>query len=194
MDIVEYSVEAPAGRLGQPGRLPGRPRPALSGPGVLHRRGHDGPDPEGIGHPFPGPERAEDTSPIRRPRWQARVLAVCSCTIVPLFAGIYRKGAGLGPAITFLFFAPAANILALVYTGRHHRRGPRLRPPLPVAHLRHRHRDDHGPHLPPRRTRPTTRRPIRCSRRKATPKRASLVFLIILRGACFCRARSRSAS
>jgi uncharacterized membrane protein YraQ (UPF0718 family) len=45
------------------------------------------------------------------------VLAVCSCTIVPLFAGIYRKGAGIGPAITFLFFAPAANILALVYTG-----------------------------------------------------------------------------
>ncbi|HWS13772.1 MAG TPA: permease [Rhodocyclaceae bacterium] len=45
------------------------------------------------------------------------LLAVCSCTIVPLFAGIYRKGAGLGPAITFLFFAPAANILALVYTG-----------------------------------------------------------------------------
>jgi hypothetical protein len=36
---------------------------------------------------------------------------------VPLFAGIYKKGAGLGPAITFLFFAPAANILALVYTG-----------------------------------------------------------------------------
>jgi uncharacterized protein len=45
------------------------------------------------------------------------VLAVCSCTIVPLFAGIYKKGAGLGPAITFLFFAPAANILALTYTG-----------------------------------------------------------------------------
>jgi uncharacterized membrane protein YraQ (UPF0718 family) len=45
------------------------------------------------------------------------LLAVCSCTIVPLFAGIFRKGAGLGPAITFLFFAPAANILALAYTG-----------------------------------------------------------------------------
>jgi len=45
------------------------------------------------------------------------VLAVCSCTIVPLFAGIYRKGAGIGPAVTFLFFAPAANILALAYTG-----------------------------------------------------------------------------
>jgi uncharacterized protein len=45
------------------------------------------------------------------------LLAVCSCTIVPLFAGVYKKGAGIGPAITFLFFAPAANILALVYTG-----------------------------------------------------------------------------
>ncbi len=45
------------------------------------------------------------------------ILAVCSCTIVPIFAGIYKKGAGIGPAITFLFFAPAANILALVYTG-----------------------------------------------------------------------------
>ncbi len=45
------------------------------------------------------------------------VLAVCSCTILPLFAGIHRKGAGLGPAVTFLFFAPAANILALLYTG-----------------------------------------------------------------------------
>lgn len=45
------------------------------------------------------------------------LIAVCSCTIVPLFAGIYRKGAGIGPAITFLFFAPAGNILALAYTG-----------------------------------------------------------------------------
>ncbi len=45
------------------------------------------------------------------------LLAVCSCTIVPLFAGIYRKGAGLGPAVTFLFFAPAGNVLALAYTG-----------------------------------------------------------------------------
>ena len=45
------------------------------------------------------------------------VLAVCSCTILPLFAGIYKKGAGLGPAITFLFVGPAINILALTYTG-----------------------------------------------------------------------------
>jgi uncharacterized membrane protein YraQ (UPF0718 family) len=45
------------------------------------------------------------------------VLAVCSCTILPLFAGIYRKGAGLGPAVTFLFVGPAINILAVTYTG-----------------------------------------------------------------------------
>lgn len=59
------------------------------------------------------------------PRWVSypaaagagSLLAVCSCTIQPLFAGIYKKGAGLGPAITFLFFAPAGNILALSYTG-----------------------------------------------------------------------------
>ncbi|MFJ2693101.1 permease [Pseudomonas sp. NPDC087336] len=45
------------------------------------------------------------------------LIAVCSCTIVPLFAGVYCKGAGIGPAITFLFFAPAGNIMALAYTG-----------------------------------------------------------------------------
>ncbi len=44
-------------------------------------------------------------------------LAVCSCTILPLFAGIWRRGAGFGPAITFLFISPAANILAISYTG-----------------------------------------------------------------------------
>jgi len=45
------------------------------------------------------------------------VLAVCSCTIMPLFASIHRKGAGLGPAITFLFVGPAVNILAISFTG-----------------------------------------------------------------------------
>jgi uncharacterized membrane protein YraQ (UPF0718 family) len=45
------------------------------------------------------------------------LLAVCSCTILPLFAGIWKRGAGLGPAITFLFVGPAVNILALTYTG-----------------------------------------------------------------------------
>jgi uncharacterized membrane protein YraQ (UPF0718 family) len=46
------------------------------------------------------------------------VLAVCSCTILPLFAGIYKKGAGLGPAVTFLFAGPAINILAIIYTAQ----------------------------------------------------------------------------
>jgi uncharacterized membrane protein YraQ (UPF0718 family) len=45
------------------------------------------------------------------------VLAVCSCTILPLFAGIWKRGAGLGPAITLLFVGPAVNILAIAYTG-----------------------------------------------------------------------------
>jgi hypothetical protein len=45
------------------------------------------------------------------------ILAVCSCTILPLFAGIWKRGAGLGPAITFLFVGPAVNILAIAYTG-----------------------------------------------------------------------------
>ncbi len=42
---------------------------------------------------------------------------MCSCTILPLFAGIWKRGAGLGPAITFLFVGPAVNILAIAYTG-----------------------------------------------------------------------------
>jgi len=44
------------------------------------------------------------------------ILAVCSCTILPLFAGIYRMGAGLGPASAFLYSGPAINILAIVLT------------------------------------------------------------------------------
>jgi uncharacterized protein len=44
------------------------------------------------------------------------LLSVCSCTVIPLFVGIYKKGAGLGPAMTFLFAAPSVNILALIYT------------------------------------------------------------------------------
>jgi len=46
------------------------------------------------------------------------VLAVCSCTVLPLFAGIYKRGAGIGPASTFLFAGPAINILAIILTAR----------------------------------------------------------------------------
>ena len=44
------------------------------------------------------------------------VLAVCSCTILPMFAGILKKGSGIGPATTFLYAGPAINILAIIYT------------------------------------------------------------------------------
>ncbi|HUU40139.1 MAG TPA: permease [Desulfatiglandales bacterium] len=46
------------------------------------------------------------------------VLAVCSCTVLPLFAGIYTRGAGIGPATTFLYSGPAINVLAIVLTAR----------------------------------------------------------------------------
>lgn len=46
------------------------------------------------------------------------ILAVCSCTVLPLFAGIYRLGAGLGPATAFLYSGPAINVLAFVLTAR----------------------------------------------------------------------------
>ncbi len=46
------------------------------------------------------------------------ILAVCSCTVLPLFAGIYKMGAGLGPASTFLYSGPAINVLAVILTAR----------------------------------------------------------------------------
>ena len=46
------------------------------------------------------------------------VLAVCSCTVLPIFSGIYRRGAGLGPATAFLYSGPAINVLAIILTAR----------------------------------------------------------------------------
>lgn len=46
------------------------------------------------------------------------VLSVCSCTVLPLFAGIWKKGAGIGPAAAFLYSGPAVNILAIILTAR----------------------------------------------------------------------------
>ncbi|HDS58767.1 MAG TPA: permease [Thermoplasmatales archaeon] len=46
------------------------------------------------------------------------ILAVCSCTVLPLFAGIYKRGAGIGPATAFLYSGPAINVLAIVLTAR----------------------------------------------------------------------------
>jgi len=46
------------------------------------------------------------------------ILAVCSCTVLPLFSGIYKRGAGLGPATAFLYSGPAINVLAIIMTAR----------------------------------------------------------------------------
>ncbi|MFO7772921.1 MAG: permease [Dehalococcoidia bacterium] len=46
------------------------------------------------------------------------ILAVCSCTVLPLFGGVYKRGAGIGPAVAFLYSGPAINVLAIVYTAR----------------------------------------------------------------------------
>lgn len=46
------------------------------------------------------------------------ILAVCSCTVLPLFTGIYKRGAGIGPATAFLYSGPAINILAIILTAR----------------------------------------------------------------------------
>jgi uncharacterized membrane protein YraQ (UPF0718 family) len=62
----------------------------------------------------------------RAPKWlsysvasvSGTILAVCSCTVLPLFGGIYFRGAGLGPAVAFLYSGPAINVLAIVLTAR----------------------------------------------------------------------------
>jgi hypothetical protein len=114
---MDFLIHRTAERPGQPCRLPRGARAALPGAGLLHRR-------RALGAGAAGRRSSRFLGPDA-PRWVAypaaagagSLLAVCSCTVQPLFAGIYKKGAGLGPAITFLFFAPAANILALSYTG-----------------------------------------------------------------------------
>ncbi|MDO9509577.1 MAG: permease [Thermovirgaceae bacterium] len=63
---------------------------------------------------------------VKAKRWVAysvaavsgTILAVCSCTVLPLFAGIYKRGAGLGPASAFLYSGPAINVLAIILTAR----------------------------------------------------------------------------
>jgi uncharacterized membrane protein YraQ (UPF0718 family) len=52
------------------------------------------------------------------------VLAVCSCSVLPMFAGIYAMGAGLGPASAFLYSGPAINVMAIFLSARVLRRLP----------------------------------------------------------------------
>ena len=72
------------------------------------------------------------------------ILAVCSCTVLPLFAGIWKRGAGLGPAIAFLYSGPAINVLAIVLTARI--LGPEIGLARAVGSggVQHRYRPDHA--------------------------------------------------
>ena len=76
------------------------------------------------------------------------ILAVCSCTVLPLFAGIWRMGAGLGPATTFLYAGPAINALAIILTARHPGDGDRHRSRGRRHRVQRRHRPADAPDLP----------------------------------------------
>ncbi len=92
------------------------------------------------------------------------LLAVCSCTIQPLFAGIYKKGAASARRLPSCSSPRPPNILALSYTGVPS--VPTLRlPDSAGALVRHRHRHDHGGAVPPQRACPAGRQPDLCRRR-----------------------------
>ncbi len=89
----------------------------LSCPGLFHCRGNGSADPQG-----PAVCHTLGKTPLKHVAYPIAVvtgllLAVCSCTVLPLFAGIRKGGAGIGPAIAFLYTAPATNIVAILYTG-----------------------------------------------------------------------------
>ena len=80
------------------------------------------------------------------------ILAVCSCTVLPLFSGIYRMGAGLGPATAFLYSGPAINVLAIVMTAKVLGAQLGLARAVGRSGVQRRHRLAHGVDLPPRGT------------------------------------------
>ncbi len=82
------------------------------------------------------------------------VLAVCSCSVLPMFAGIYRVGAGLGPAACFLYAGPAINVLAIFLTARVLGFELGCGPCDRGDGLWRDHRPDHGSDLPPQRGEP----------------------------------------
>ena len=96
-----------------------RPKPhaGLRRPGPVHCwRNHHIPV-EGIRAEALGP-KANKVEAYSVASVSGTVLAVCSCSVLPMFAGIYRVGAGLGPAACFLYAGPAINILAIFLTAR----------------------------------------------------------------------------
>ncbi len=79
------------------------------------------------------------------------ILAVCSCTVLPLFAGIWKRGAGLGPAIAFLYSGPAINVLGHCVDGPDPGPGTRPGPGRGGGGVQRGHRADHASDVPQRR-------------------------------------------
>ena len=114
------------------------------------------------------------------------VLAVCSCTVLPLFAGIYKMGAGLGPATAFLYSGPAINVLAIILTARILGLEIGDRPGGRRGRLQHRHRPADAPDLsqggsrpsgPARWPCPSPRSNGRCGRTPSTSR--SMVGILV---------------
>ena len=84
---------------------------------AVHRRGDHHVSLEGVGAQTLGP-KANKLEAYSVASISGTVLAVCSCSVLPMFAGIYRMGAGLGPAAAFLYAGPAINVLAIFLTAR----------------------------------------------------------------------------
>ncbi len=87
----------------------------LPAAGILHCRGDCGIHQPGVGDPLLRGER-EEVAFLFRGIGVGAILAVCSCTILPLFTSIYKRGAGLGPAVAFLYSGPAISILSIILT------------------------------------------------------------------------------
>ena len=85
------------------------------------------------------------------------VLAVCSCTVLPLFAGIYMRGAGIGPATAFLYSGPAINVLAIVLTAKVLGWELGLARAVGAVAFSDHHRSSDGVHLPEGRREPDRR-------------------------------------
>ena len=90
----------------------------LPRPGLLYRRGHLRLRPQGIGHHVTWGREANKFLSYGVASVSGAILAVCSCTVLPLFAGIYTHGAGIGPATAFLYSGPAINVLAITMTAK----------------------------------------------------------------------------
>ena len=89
----------------------------LLGSGVFHRRGHHGFLNQQSVIKYLGPSAPKIVA-YSVASVSGTILAVCSCTVLPLFKGIYKKGAGIGPAVSFLYSGPAINILAIILTAK----------------------------------------------------------------------------